>query len=61
VLIDLAFQAAFVLMAMVLILFVLARIFSRPKGKGGMNLRYAEDDLMARMFIPIPIEEREAT
>ncbi len=33
VLIDLAFQAAFVLMSIVLILFVLARVFSRTKGK----------------------------
>ena len=35
VLIDLAFQAAFVLMSIVLILFVLARIFSRTKSKRG--------------------------
>lgn len=61
VLIEIAFQAAFVLMAMVLILFVLARIFSRPKGKGRSGRgRPAEDDLMARMFIPIPIEESES-
>ncbi len=56
---DLAFQAAFVLMAIVLILFVLARVFSRTKGKskrgGGRN----DDDLMARMFVPIPIEREE--
>ena len=60
VLIDLAFQAAFVLMAMVLILFVLARIFSRPKGK--KRTRGAapnEDDFMARIFVPIPIEGQE--
>jgi len=61
VLIDLAFQAAFVLMALVLILFVLARIFSRPKGKGGKGrARPDEDDFMARIFVPIPIEESES-
>jgi phosphate transport system permease protein len=59
VLIDLAFQAAFVLMALVLILFVLARIFSRAKGKGRAKTRPDEDDFLARVFIPIPIEERE--
>jgi phosphate transport system permease protein len=61
VLIDLAFQAAFVLMTLVLILFVLARIFSRPRGrKSGKRRggnRPAEDDFMARIFVPIPIEE----
>ena len=61
VLIDLAFQAAFVLMVLVLILFVLARLFSRPKGKGGKRkANQSEDDFMARIFIPIPIEERES-
>ena len=55
VLIDLAFQAAFVLMSIVLILFVLARLFSRPKSKG-KNAGRTEDDLMARMFVPIPME-----
>ena len=59
VLIDLAFQAAFVLMTMVLILFVLARLFSRPKGKGRRRARPDEDDLMARMFVPVPIEEND--
>ncbi len=64
VLIDLAFQAAFVLMMLVLILFVLARFFSRPKGKKGKkgrrgDGRAAEDDFMARIFVPIPIEESE--
>ena len=59
VLIDLAFQAAFVLMVLVLILFVLARIFSRPKGKKGKKGRRgdgrpAEDDFMARIFVPDP-------
>jgi phosphate transport system permease protein len=59
ILIDIAFQAAFVLIAIVLILFVLARIFSRPKGSGGAKRRPRpeSDDLMARMFIPVPIEE----
>ena len=54
VLIDLAFQAAFVLISIVLILFVLARIFSRPKGKKGKKIR-SQDDTLARMFVPIPI------
>jgi len=61
VLIDLAFQAAFVLMALVLILFVLARIFSRTKSKGGKRkARPDDDDFLARTFIPIPIEESES-
>ncbi len=60
VLIDLAFQAAFVLMAMVLILFVLARIFSRPRGGKRKKSAPSEDDFMARIFIPIPIEGKEA-
>jgi hypothetical protein len=46
-------------MTMVLILFVLARLFSRPKGKGRRRARPAEDDLMARMFVPVPIEEND--
>ncbi len=54
VLITLAFQAAFVLISIVLILFVLARIFSRPRSKkakeSGRN-----DDLLARMWTPIPM------
>ena len=62
ILIDIAFQAAFVLISIVLILFVLARIFSRPKGKGGKRRRARpdEDDFMARIFVPIPIEESES-
>lgn len=58
--IDIAFQAAFVLIAVVLVLFVLARIFSRPKGSGGgrsNRARPEDDDFMARIFIPVPIEE----
>jgi len=54
VLIDLAFQAAFILMAIVLILFVLARIFSRTKGKKGKKVG-AQDDTLARMFVPVPM------
>lgn len=59
VLIDLAFQAAFVLMSIVLILFVAARIFGRTKAKkrrrsGDM---VSVDDTLARMFVPVPIEE----
>jgi len=56
VLIDIAFQAAFVLMSIVLILFVLARYFSRTKSKKSGRAPASEDDLMARMFLPIPIE-----
>ncbi len=58
--IDIAFQAAFVLISIVLILFVLARVFSRPKGKKGgrgNRARPDDDDFMARIFIPVPIEE----
>ena len=50
----------FVLICIVLILFVLARIFSRPKGKKGgrgVRARPDEDDFMARIFVPVPIEE----
>lgn len=59
ILIDIAFQAAFVLISIVLILFVLARLFSRPKGRGGAKRRAGADgdDVMARMFVPVPIEE----
>jgi len=56
VLIDIAFQAAFVLMAIVLILFVLARFFSRTKSKKSGRAQPADDDMMARFFLPIPIE-----
>jgi phosphate transport system permease protein len=55
--IELAFQAAFVLMAIVLILFVLARVFARTKGKKTGRARPSEDDLMARYFLPVPMEE----
>ncbi len=54
---ELAFQAAFVLMSIVLVLFVAARIFGRTKGK--KNRRPSEDDMMARFFIPVPIEREE--
>ncbi len=57
VLVDLAFQAAFVLICIVLILFVLARLFSRAKGK--KRKVTAPDDTMARIFVPIPIVENE--
>jgi len=61
ILIDIAFQAAFVLISIVLILFVLARIFSRPKGRSGAKRRARpdEDDFMARMFVPVPIQENQ--
>ena len=51
---QIAFQAAFVLMSIVLVLFVAARFFSRTKGK--KSGKPSEDDLMARFFVPIPIE-----
>lgn len=55
---ELAFQAAFVLMSIVLILFVAARFFSRTKGK--KSSKPSEDDLMARFFVPVPIERDES-
>jgi phosphate transport system permease protein len=55
--IELAFQAAFVLMAIVLILFVAARIFGRTKGKKRRGS--GEDDMMARFFVPVPMEREE--
>jgi len=55
VLIDLAFQTAFVLISIVLILFVAARLFSRPRGKKKRRGR-SEDDVMARFFVPIPMQ-----
>ncbi len=67
ILIELAFQAAFVLLSIVLILFVLARIFSRPKNKKGKKVGRGgseageNDDLMARLFVPIPIAQPEGT
>ena len=56
VLINIAFQAAFVLMSIVLILFVLARYFSRTKSKKSGRAPTTEDDTLARIFLPIPIE-----
>jgi len=57
VLIDLAFQAAFVLMSIVLVLFVAARIFGRTKGKKGKaTARRPADDVLPRMFVPVPME-----
>jgi phosphate transport system permease protein len=57
ILINLAFQAAFVLMSIVLVLFVAARYFSRTKGKKGGSKKRGEDDLFARMITPIPMRE----
>ena len=56
--IQLAFQAAFVLMSIVLVLFAAARIFGRTKGK--KRRKASEDDLMARFFVPVPIEREES-
>jgi phosphate transport system permease protein len=59
--IQLAFQAAFVLMSIVLVLFVAARIFGRTKGKKRAKGGDAgEDDLMARFFVPVPIQREES-
>jgi phosphate transport system permease protein len=55
VLIDLAFQAAAVLITIVLILFVTARILGRTKGKRRKGSE-SEDDVLARMFVPVPME-----
>jgi phosphate transport system permease protein len=57
VLITLAFQAAFVLISIVLILFVLARLFSRPRGNKGKASRRNDDDLLARMWTPVPMTQ----
>ena len=57
VLIDLGFQAAFVLISIVLVLFVAARILGRTRGKSNKKQRSrSEDDVFARMFIPVPME-----
>ncbi|MGO8872212.1 MAG: phosphate ABC transporter permease PstA [Acidimicrobiales bacterium] len=56
ILIDLAFQAAFVLMTLVLILFAAARFFSRPRGK---KSKRRDDDIVARFFVPVPMEREE--
>ncbi len=56
-LINLAFQAAFVLMTIVLVLFVAARIFGRTKGKKSkVRTDDRPDDVLARMFLPIPVQ-----
>lgn len=58
VLIDVAFQAAFVLLSIVLILFVAARLLSRTKA-GPRRKRQrppSDDDVLARMFVPVPME-----
>jgi phosphate transport system permease protein len=51
---DLAFVSAFVLMVIILILFTLARILGRTRGKKrkGSSL---PDDVLARSFVPIPM------
>lgn len=61
VLISLAFQAAFVLMSIVLVLFVAARFFSRTKGKKGQSNQGdpgVEDDFFARIMTPVPMGPR---
>lgn len=59
ILIEIGFQAAFVLMSVVLVLFVAARVFSRTRGKKSVRLR-SEDDTLARMFVPVPMESEES-
>jgi phosphate transport system permease protein len=56
VLITIAFQAAFVLMMIVLVLFAAARILGRTRGKKSSRLIGSEDDTMARMFVPVPMQ-----
>lgn len=61
ILIELAFQAAFVLMSIVLILFVAARFFSRTKGKRNKSQQAdsgVPDDLFARIITPVPLSSR---
>ena len=55
VLIEIAFQAAFVLMSLVLILFVAARVLGRTKGKKRSGLVRGDDDTLARLFVPVPM------
>jgi phosphate transport system permease protein len=58
VLITLAFEAAFVLMAIVLLLFVAARFFGRTKGKKSKRGGRAQtDDTLARLFVPVPMQQ----
>jgi phosphate transport system permease protein len=53
--ITFAYEAAFVLLLIVLILFVLARILGRPRNK--KSRRRAEgDDVLARAFVPVPMD-----
>ncbi len=56
VLTELAFVSAFILISIVLVLFVLARILGRPRNKKGRRRRGATDDILARSFMPIPME-----
>ncbi len=56
VLINLAFDTAFVLIIIVLILFVSARIFGRTKGKKQKGQARSEDDMFARLVMPVPID-----
>ena len=61
VLISLAFQAAFVLMSIVLVLFVAARFFSRTKGKKSQFTQgdpADTDDFFARIMTPVPMAPR---
>jgi phosphate transport system permease protein len=60
VLIDIAFQSAFVLMSIVLVLFVAARIFGRTKGKKRKRSS-SVDDAFARMVVPVPMERESGS
>lgn len=57
VLITIAFQAAFVLMLIVLLLFVAARLLGRTRS-GRVRVSTGSDDTLARMFVPVPMEAR---
>jgi phosphate transport system permease protein len=56
VLTELAFVTAFILISIVLILFVLARILGRPRTGSRRRRGGSGEDVLARSFLPIPIE-----
>ena len=58
--VAIAYQAAFVLMAVVLVLFVLARVLGRTKGKKFRLEETPEEDAFARMIVPVPIERTDS-
>jgi phosphate transport system permease protein len=56
VFITFAYEAAFVLLVFVVILFVLARILGRPRTGSRRRRGGSGEDVLARSFLPIPIE-----